>query len=167
MKILCFGDIFGKPGRNALRALLPKLRDRFGADLCIANCENASGGAGVTPDNVKELLDAGLSALTSGDHIWDQKTILEFLNTESRLIRPLNYPSGAPGRGSTLLRIGDRFQVGLMQALGRTFMKPIDCPFRALDPEAAGMPAPDAPARQLGRHRRRPAVRRDVRVPHR
>ncbi len=137
MKILFLGDIFGKPGRNAVRALLPKLRERVGADVCFCNCENSAGGAGVTPDGVKELLDGGFAALTSGDHIWDQKDVMKIIDAEPRLIRPLNFPPKTPGRGSTVVRVSDRFQVGVLNALGRTFMKPMDCPFRALEAEVA------------------------------
>ena len=127
----------GRPGRQAVKALLPKLREKMGVDLCLANGENSAGGAGITPSTVKELLGCGLAALTSGDHIWDQKDILQIVDTDQRLIRPLNYPPNTPGRGSTLLRVGDRFQVGLLNAQGRTFMRPMECPFRALEAEVA------------------------------
>lgn len=137
MKILFFGDIVGKSGRRAVTTLLPKLRERHGADLIIANGENAAGGNGLTPEIVEELLGAGIAVLTSGDHVWDQKEVLQIIDAEPRLLRPLNYPAGAPGRGSTLVRVADRFLVGVLNALGRTFMKPMDCPFRALEAEVA------------------------------
>ena len=137
MKILFLGDVFGKIGRQAVKALLPKLRDQHGADVCFANCENSAGGAGVTPETVKELLDAGCAALTSGDHIWDQRDVMKIIDAEPRLVRPLNFPPNTPGRGSTVVSIDGRFKIGLLNALGRTFMKPMDCPFRALEPEVA------------------------------
>ena len=137
MKILFLGDIVGKPGRQAVKTLLPKLREQLGVDLCLANGENSAGGAGMTSSTVNELLGCGLAALTSGDHIWDQKEIMQIIDTEQRLIRPLNYPPKTPGRGSMLLRVGDRFQVGLLNAQGRTFMRPMECPFRALEAEVA------------------------------
>lgn len=137
MKILFLGDIVGKPGRQAIKALLPKLIEKTGADLCLANAENSAGGAGVSASTVKDLLGCGLAALTSGDHIWDQKDILQIIDTEPRLVRPLNYPPNTPGHGSALLRVGDRFQVGLLNAQGRTFMRPMECPFRALEAEVA------------------------------
>ena len=99
MLILAVGDIIGKPGRQALSKVLPDLRQEYGLDLVIANAENTAGGLGVTPATASELLDAGTDVLTSGNHIWAQKEIIPYLDSEMPILRPLNYPPGVPGRG--------------------------------------------------------------------
>ena len=103
MNLLFLGDIVGKPGRLAVRALLPKLIHRAAGRFVIANCENVSGGAGVDPDSCRELFDAGVDVLTSGNHIWRKREIVDYLEREPRLLRPANFPPGAPGRGLALL----------------------------------------------------------------
>src|ERR1700726_4844947 len=97
LKVLFLGDIVGEPGRRAVIARLPELKQQHGIDFIIANGENAAGGRGITGKITIDLLRAGVSVVTSGDHIWDQKDILLFINTEPRLLRPVNYPEGAPG----------------------------------------------------------------------
>src|SRR5512142_2530278 len=99
MLVLSIGDIVGKPGRKAVSELLPVLRSRYKMDLVIANGENAAGGIGITPDTATELLNAGVDVITSGNHIWAEKEILPYLNSEMPILRPLNYPPGVPGRG--------------------------------------------------------------------
>ena len=128
MRILMIGDVIGRPGRTAVRALVPGLRRQYGLDLVIANGENAAGGLGLTKETAEELLGAGVDILTSGNHIWDKKEILPFLDGELAILRPLNYPPGVPGRGYLIK--GEALIVNLV---GRTFMGNFDCPFRAID----------------------------------
>jgi len=129
MKILFIGDIVGAPGREAVKKLLPGLKKEFALDFAIANAENAAGGSGVTLKVVEELFAAGLDVLTSGDHIWKKKEIFEFINGEGRLLRPLNFPTGAPGRGWGLFKAKNT-PVGVINVNGRVFMEALDCPFR-------------------------------------
>jgi metallophosphoesterase (TIGR00282 family) len=122
------GDIFGRPGRTAIRALLPGLREEFQLDLVVANGENAAGGFGITSETADELLSSGVDVITSGNHIWDQKEVLPHLNGEMPILRPLNYPSAAPGRGYVV--VGSALVVNL---IGRLFVGTFDCPFQAID----------------------------------
>lgn len=128
MLVLNIGDIIGKPGRQAMSKLLPSVRQKFGVDLVIANAENVAGGLGLTPATARELLDAGVDVLTSGNHIWAEKEIIPYLDSDMPVLRPLNYPPGVPGRGYIV--IGGVMVVNL---IGRTFMSNYDCPFRAMD----------------------------------
>jgi metallophosphoesterase (TIGR00282 family) len=128
MILLVIGDIVGKPGREIVRELVPDWRKQYGLDLVIANAENAAGGFGVTPNTADELLSVGVDVLTSGNHIWAQKEIIPYLDGDVPIIRPLNYPTGVPGRG--YLVKGKTMVVNL---IGRTFMSNYDCPFRAMD----------------------------------
>ena len=130
MKILFIGDIVGSPGRRAVRELLPRLKLSRGVDVVIANGENSAGGSGITPDIAEELFGYGVDAITTGDHLWDQKEVMELLQNEPRFLRPLNYPAGTPGKGSTLLKIRNLPPVAVMNVQGRTFMQPpLDNPF--------------------------------------
>ena len=130
MKILFIGDIVGSPGRRAVKELLPRLRSAHGLDVIIANGENSAGGNGITPDIAEELFGYGVDAITTGDHLWDQKEVMELLQNEKRFLRPLNYPPGTPGKGSTILKIRDLPPVAVMNVQGRTFMQPpLDNPF--------------------------------------
>lgn len=133
MNILYIGDIFGKPGRTVVQILIRDLFERFAIDFCIANCENAAGGNGVTPAIVTDLLDQGIDILTSGNHIWDKKEVLECIDDEPRLLRPANYPATAPGHGSYVSRAADGARVGVINLIGRVFMGSFDCPFRKAD----------------------------------
>lgn len=128
MNILGIGDIIGRPGRRAVSEVLPGLRQRYQLDLVVANAENAAGGFGVTINTAKELLDAGVDVLTSGNHIWAQKDIIPFLDSEMPILRPLNYPPGVPGKGFLI-----NSQALIVNLIGRTFMSNYDCPFRAMD----------------------------------
>jgi metallophosphoesterase (TIGR00282 family) len=128
MRILTIGDIVGRPGRMAVTEFLPALREEYGADFVIANGENAAGGFGLTLRTARELYDAGVDVITSGNHIWAQKEIIPYLDTDAPVLRPLNYPPGVPGRG-WLIRSG----VMVVNLIGRTFMKEYDDPFRAMD----------------------------------
>jgi len=122
------GDVIGRPGRRAVRTLVPGLRQEYNVDLVIANSENAAGGLGLTKETAEELLDSGIDVLTSGNHIWDQKEILPALDGDLAILRPLNYPPGVPGRGYLIK--GEALVVNLV---GRTFMGNFDCPFRTMD----------------------------------
>jgi metallophosphoesterase (TIGR00282 family) len=128
MQILAIGDVIGKPGRQAVQKLLPGLRQQYDIDLVIANSENAAGGLGLTVSTAREMLDAGVDVLTSGNHIWDQKEIIPHLDGNMPILRPLNYPSGVPGRGCLT-----RDHIAIVNLIGRTFMNNYDCPFRAMD----------------------------------
>src|SRR6266581_3870703 len=133
LTILFLGDVVGEPGRSAVIGRLPQLKEQHGIDFTIVNGENAAGGRGITPKITIDLLRAGVSVITSGDHIWDQKEIIPFIDTEPRLLRPINYPEGAPGSGSIVLETA-KGKVGVINVQARTFMLPIlENPFRALD----------------------------------
>jgi metallophosphoesterase (TIGR00282 family) len=135
MKILFIGDIVGEPGRRAVRTLVPKLRELHALDVVIANGENSAGGSGITVATAREIFDSGVDAITSGDHLWDQKEVVELLANESRFVRPLNYPEGTAGQGSTLLRLDDQRVVGVINVQGRTFMPDLENPFLAAQKE--------------------------------
>jgi len=143
MKILFIGDIFGHPGRRIVKELLPSLVAEYDPDLVLANGENAAAGFGITPPLVEELLDMGIAVLTSGNHIWDKKEIYTYLNehADGRLLRPANYPPGAPGHGVYLGRSRSGIEYAVLNLQGRIFMSPIDCPFRTADAELAKVPS--------------------------
>jgi hypothetical protein len=128
MNILMVGDVFGEPGRAALAKLLPRLRDQHKIDLAVVNVENAAAGFGVTPPMAKTFLEQGVDVMTSGNHIWDKKEIVEFITREDRLLRPANFPSGTPGSGFITVKTG-AYKVAVLNLMGRVFMTPIDCPF--------------------------------------
>lgn len=133
MKVLFVGDIFGKPGRNAVAHFVPTLRRAHGLDFCIGNSENAAAGAGCTPELAEELLES-LDLLTSGNHCWSKREITSYLaRPGSRQLRPANYPGDAPGRGHTVLTSKEGKKLGVLNLEGRTFMKTLDCPFRTAE----------------------------------
>jgi 2',3'-cyclic-nucleotide 2'-phosphodiesterase len=129
VKLLFIGDIVGEPGRHAVRRLLPKLREELGIDMVVANGENAAGGAGITVNTAAEIFSAGVDVMTTGDHLWDQKEVNFLLLGEARFLRPLNYPTGVMGQGSTVWRSGELPPVAVMNLQGRTFMPALDNPF--------------------------------------
>jgi metallophosphoesterase (TIGR00282 family) len=135
MKILFIGDIVGKPGRRAVRELLPGIIEERRIDFVIANCENAAAGFGVTAEIIEELYGAHIDVLTSGNHIWDKKEVMEFVDDYETLLRPANYPEGAPGRGSVVIHTPGGIPVGVLNLAGRVFMHPLDCPFRTAERE--------------------------------
>jgi len=139
MKILFIGDIVGKPGRRAVRELLSEIIFQYKIDFVIANCENAAAGFGVTRDVVEELYSYHINVLTSGNHIWDKKEISEFVGDYETLLRPANYPAGALGRGSVIRPDSSGTSCGVINLMGRVFMKPIDCPFRVVEREIEKM----------------------------
>ncbi|OGD12375.1 MAG: metallophosphoesterase [Candidatus Aminicenantes bacterium RBG_13_62_12] len=132
VRILFLGDIIGRPGRQALRRFLPELAAKHAPSFIVANAENAAGGAGLTQDIGRELL-AQVDVLTSGNHIWDKKEALAYLDREPRLLRPANYPPGNPGRGYGVFTDREGRKVGVLNLQGRVFMEPLDCPFRVAD----------------------------------
>jgi len=140
LTILFIGDISGKPGRGAVARLLGPLRDRCGADLVIANAENAAGGIGLTKPTAIELLDAGIDVITLGNHAFAKPDIHALLDHESRVIRPANYPSGAPGKGWREYKTASGRSVAVVNLVGRVFMNPVDCPFACADAILDGLP---------------------------
>jgi len=133
LTVLILGDIVGEPGRTAVITRLPELKERHALDFIIVNGENAAGGRGITGRITIDLLRAGVSVITTGDHIWDQKEILAFIDTEPRLLRPVNYPDGAPGNGSIILETS-KGKIGVINVQARTFMQPIlENPYRSID----------------------------------
>jgi metallophosphoesterase (TIGR00282 family) len=129
MNILFIGDIVGRPGRDLVHRGLRGLVEHYGIDLVIANAENSANGFGITRDIGHTLLEWGVDVMTSGNHIWDKKEVLEYIVTEPRLLRPANYPAGVPGRGSYVAQTGDGRAIGVINLMGRVFMVPIDDPF--------------------------------------
>ena len=139
LTILFLGDIVGEPGRSAVIARLPELKRVHAIDFIVVNGENAAAGRGITPKITIDLLRAGVSVITTGDHIWDRKEIVPFIETEPRLLRPLNYPPGAPGAGTVVLETA-KGKVGVINVQMRTFMQPIlENPFPAIDSAVAAM----------------------------
>lgn len=132
INVLAVGDIVGRPGRRAVARLLPELRREFDVDLVVANGENASGGFGLTESGAQELMHAGVDVFTSGNHIWDQREVLSLLDS-APVLRPLNYPAGAPGRGWLKVDLGEKGAVAICNVQGLVFMPPIDSPFRAVE----------------------------------
>ncbi|MGO9584867.1 MAG: TIGR00282 family metallophosphoesterase [Limisphaerales bacterium] len=136
MNLLFIGDIVGQPGRRAVAELLPKLRQQHAPDFVIANGENSAGGSGITPKTAGEIFSAGVDVITSGDHLWDQKEVMELLQNEKRFLRPLNYPPGTPGQGSAIFevqslksKVQSPISIAVLNAQGRTFMPPLENPF--------------------------------------
>jgi metallophosphoesterase (TIGR00282 family) len=135
MRIVFLGDVVGRSGRSAIIESLPILRERYGADFVVINGENAAGGFGITEQILTELLDAGADVVTTGNHVWDQRETLIFIERHDRLLRPINFPKGAPGRGAGLFKAANGADVLVINAMGRVFMGDLDCPFRAVDSE--------------------------------
>ena len=135
MRLLFLGDVVGRSGRKAVLEALPRLKRRYKLDFVVVNAENAAGGFGITEAIMEELIDAGADSVTLGNHAFDQKDALVFIERQPRLIRPLNFPKGTPGRGAGMFQANNGAQVLVINALGRVFMSEMDCPFRALDNE--------------------------------
>jgi hypothetical protein len=129
VRLLFIGDIVGRPGRDILKRGLRVVARRYAADVVIANGENAAAGAGITRENVDEILKAGVDVITGGNHIWDRREVIEFIDREPRLIRPANYPEGTPGRGATTIDAADGTRVGVINVMGRVFLSTLDDPF--------------------------------------
>lgn len=137
MNILFVADIYGSPGRRAVRDLMPEIVTSMGIDFVIANVENAAAGFGVTKEILEELKALGVECMTSGNHIWDRRESLPLLDQEPLLLRPHNYPPGAPGCGSKVFTTKAGVKVGVLNLMGRVFMRELDCPFRVADREVA------------------------------
>jgi metallophosphoesterase (TIGR00282 family) len=133
VRIVFIGDIVGRPGRRAVKVLLPRLRREWQADLVIANGENMAGGNGITEKTAAEVFAAGVDVMTSGDHVWDQKEVLPLFDRESRLLRPLNYPPGAPGQGCVVVPVPGQPDTAVINVQGRVFMGELENPFAALE----------------------------------
>jgi 2',3'-cyclic-nucleotide 2'-phosphodiesterase len=140
MRILFVGDIVGRSGRTIVNERLPGLVRDWKLDLVVANGENAAGGFGITEAIYRELLDAGVDAVTLGNHAWDQKEALVFIERAPRLIRPINYPTGTPGRGAAVIETKTGARALVVNAMGRIFMEPLDDPFAAVEHELAACP---------------------------
>ena len=135
MKMLFIGDVFGRPGRDLVRRALPLLAGQYDIALTIANVENAASGAGITRDSGDALLSYGIDVMTTGNHVWDKREALAYAGAEPRLLRPINMAAGVPGRGSLVARAATGAPVGVINAMGRVFMAPIDNPFAAVGAE--------------------------------
>jgi metallophosphoesterase (TIGR00282 family) len=139
VRILFLGDVVGRPGRDLVKRGLPALVRARQADLVIANGENASAGAGLTRESSDDLFKAGVHVITGGNHIWDRRELLQFIDREPRIVRPANYPQGVPGRGSTLVGTEAGTLVGVINVMGRVFLSTIDDPFAAAERELAAL----------------------------
>jgi len=128
LKVAMFGDVIGRPGRVRALSVIGRLRAGGAVDFVVVNGENAAGGIGLTPEVAREMLDGGVDVITSGNHVWNKREMAEYLDKEDRVLRPANYPSGAPGRGWTVMSSGS-LRLAVLNLQGRVFMQPIDCPF--------------------------------------
>jgi hypothetical protein len=146
LRILFVGDVMGKPGRKGLAAILPRLTEREGVDLVVVNGENSAGGLGITPATAQDIFKAGADLITTGNHVWKHKEIYEYLNAEPRIVRPANFPEGAPGRGHAVFQARSGKRVGVLNLQGRVFMEAIECPFRTAlkELEALSAEGPEA-----------------------
>lgn len=145
MRVLLIGDIVGKPGRRMASTWVPRLRRERQVDLVVANAENAAGGNGLTHDIADELLTSGIDVLTSGNHIFDKREVLDFIDDIPEILRPLNYPPGVPGHGAVTVRTGDGLRVAVVNVAGRSFLPAsYDDPFRAMDQALAELGESDA-----------------------
>lgn len=135
MRILFIGDIVGQPGRRAVEQLLPKIKKREKIEFVIANGENVAGGSGVTPALADELIEYGIDVITSGDHIWKRKELLDQWDPDKRLLRPANYPAGVPGFGSMVVESDSGVDIGVVNLVGRVFMQAVECPFKIANKE--------------------------------
>lgn len=133
MRLLFLGDLLGRAGREAALKHIPELRAALKLDFVAVNAENASHGFGLGPDMAQALFAAGADAITLGNHAWDRREIIPYIAQEKRLLRPINYPPGTPGQGSALIPLPDGRKVLVVQAMGRLFMDPLDCPFRTTE----------------------------------
>ena len=140
MRLLFIGDVVGRSGRAIVAEQLPRLIAAWKLDLVIINGENAAGGFGITEAIYQDLIDAGADAVTLGNHSWDQREALVFIDRAPRLVRPANYPAGTPGRGATVVNARNGARVLVINAMGRIFMDPLDDPFAAIERELAACP---------------------------
>ncbi len=141
MRILFIGDIVGKPGREIVGSGVPFLRDQRQVDFVIANAENAAGGSGITPAIYRELTSCGVDAITLGDHIYRRKAIVPILQSRENIVRPANYPPEAPGKELAVVNSANGIPVAVISLMGRVFMRPVDCPFQAVERVLANIPS--------------------------
>ena len=141
MNILFIGDIVGRPGRIGVARWLPEVREAYHIDFVVANGENSAGGLGATPDVLRELKGLGIDAFTMGNHVWRKKNLLPAVDEFPEMVRPANYPAGAPGRGSALVKAPNGCTIGIVSVLGRVYMTPLDCPFIAAEREVKALRA--------------------------
>jgi len=141
MRVFFIGDIVGRPGRHALARLLPNLRKRFGTEVVVANAENAAGGFGLTRKVLDELLGLGVDVLTTGNHIWDKREAMAFVDADVPIIRPANYAPGVPGKGVHRHDLKDGRALWVLNLQGKILMPPVDCPFRAADRVLSELPS--------------------------
>ncbi|KUO52249.1 MAG: metallophosphoesterase [Desulfitibacter sp. BRH_c19] len=132
MKFLFIGDIVGKPGRSIIKNMLPQLEAEFNADMIIANAENAAGGNGLTAQVANELYNDGVDFITLGNHVWDKKDIISFIDTEEKIVRPANYPPATPGKGYKIIT-KNNIKICIVNIQGRVYMQALECPFRTMD----------------------------------
>lgn len=137
MRVLMIGDIVGQPGRTIVEALLARIKENYQIDLTIANGENAAGGIGITEPVARELFSLGIDVLTMGNHVWDKREVFDFIDRESRIVRPLNYPQSPPGKGSIILKVNNGSKAGIISLSGRVYMGDLDCPFQTVAAEVA------------------------------
>lgn len=130
LRTLIIGDIVGKPGREACLKIIPHLRREKDVQFVIANAENIAAGSSITPDTIKDIFNAGADIVTLGDHTFRKKEAADVVEKDLRIVRPANYPTGAPGRGYTIAKWGNNFQIAVINLMGRVFMEPLDCPFQ-------------------------------------
>lgn len=133
MRILFIGDIVGKPGRDILRQQLTKIQEKLQVDFTIANGENAAGGAGINKKIFEEISNYGVDVVTMGNHVWDKKEILDFIDYEPRIIRPANYPKGVPGKGWNIFVLNNQVKIIVINLAGRVYLPSLDCPFQSID----------------------------------
>ncbi len=138
MKILCCGDVVGKSGRQVIEDHIPELRRKLGLDLVLVNGENAAHGFGITEKICKSFYESGVDVITTGNHVWDRREIMNYIDGDPRLLRPLNYPRGTPGKGSAVIETSGGAKVLVVHPMGRLFMEPIDDPFFGLDKALTG-----------------------------
>jgi metallophosphoesterase (TIGR00282 family) len=139
MRVLFIGDIMGEPGRRAIARAIPRLVSQRQIDVVIGNGENVAGGFGITPELAEELFELGLAVITTGNHAWDKKEILDYFPREPRLLRPANYPAGVPGHGSYVIETAGGDKLALLHLMGRAFMPMLDCPFQVAKKELVSL----------------------------
>lgn len=135
MKILFIGDIVGRIGRQTVKSLLHKISNEYNVDFIIANGENCAGGCGITEKTAKELFACGIDVITTGNHIWDKREAIQYISREDRILRPLNFPSGTPGIGSSIYTTNNKQKIAVINIIGRVFMNTLNCPFRTAKDE--------------------------------
>ncbi len=133
IKVLFFGDIFGRSGREVIKDYLPALKTEYNANICLGNCENLASGRGITEKTVTELFEAGIDAFTSGNHLWDKREAIHFLEKENRIVKPINYPEAAAGNPWHIIQNNEGEKLAIVCLTGQVYMQPCDSPWRHID----------------------------------